>query len=182
MIEYLLHQLSDLKGITRVWQRILSGDHRGIIWWIYPGVCPPGLPCRAQLTCERCPPLPSGRTLPVGDTAGGARPRLSASGLQWSASPRCQSCSRSYGSTESRVNARHERHFSWNPSFWLRTHFLDFILRHFNKIFDISMSFDFLLLKDVVPSEFLWLHRSNHSFYNQVKLIKISVVKSVQNS
>lgn len=67
-------------------------------------VCPPGSLRRAQSGCEQCPLLPFARKLPVGDTAGGALPHLSVSGHRWSASPRCQSCSCSYGNTENRAN------------------------------------------------------------------------------
>ncbi|KAG7227140.1 hypothetical protein INR49_013938 [Caranx melampygus] len=45
-------------------------------------VCPPGWLSRVQLGCERCPPLPFGRRLPVGDNVGGALPHLSVSGPQ----------------------------------------------------------------------------------------------------
>lgn len=78
-----------------------------VVDWIlefsYLVACPPGWLSRVQLEYGRCPRLPFGQKLPVGDTAGGALPHLSASRLQWSASPHCRSCSCNYGNPENTV-------------------------------------------------------------------------------
>lgn len=105
VVFFFSNNLSTLTGRVLICHKgDFCGDYRQIIGLIYPVACPPRSLCRAQLRSEQCPLLPFGRTLPVGDTAGEGLPHLSVSGPQWSASPRCQSCSCSYGNTENRAN------------------------------------------------------------------------------